>query len=52
MKELLINLRDDQIQARFDGQGARSVNLDTPGIALLNLWKGTLQSNALSFDVL
>jgi hypothetical protein len=40
-----------QIQARFEGQGARSLNLDTPGIALLNFWKGTLRSNALSFEI-
>jgi hypothetical protein len=40
-----------RIEARFDGQGARSLNLDTPGIALLNFWKGTLRSNSLGFEV-
>ncbi len=41
-----------RIEARFEGHGARYLNLDTPGIALLNFWKGTLQSNSLSFEVL
>jgi hypothetical protein len=40
-----------RIEARFDGRGARSLNLDTPGVALLNFWKGTLRSNSLAFDI-
>lgn len=40
-----------RIEARFDGQGARLLNLDTQGIRLLNFWKGTLRSGSLTFDV-
>ena len=40
-----------RIQARFDGRGATQVNLDTPGIALMNFWKGTAQSNTVEFEV-
>jgi hypothetical protein len=40
-----------RIEARFDGQGARSLNGDTPGIGLLNFWKGTLRSNTHVFDI-
>ena len=41
-----------RIDARFEGQGAQHENLDTPGIGLLNYWKGTLRSNSLAFEVL
>ena len=41
-----------QISARFDGQGATTHNLDMQGVALLNFWKGTIQSDLLEFDVL
>ena len=34
-----------RIQARLAGWEARAINLDTKGIALLNFWKGSLQSN-------
>ena len=40
-----------QIEARFNGHGATSINLDTPGIALLNFWKGALRSNSVVFEV-
>ena len=40
-----------QVEAVFDGRGARSANSDTPGIALLNFWKGTLRSNLLPFEM-
>lgn len=40
-----------EIQARFEGAGAQFVNVDTPGIALLNFWKGTLRSNTLSLEI-
>lgn len=40
-----------RIEARFEGQGARFLNLDTPGIALLNFWKGTVRSNSLTFEI-
>ena len=36
-----------QITTQFEGSGARAVNLDTPGIKLMNFWIGRLQSNAL-----
>ena len=40
-----------RIAARFEGQGAQSANLDMQGIALLNFWKGTVQSNVVEFEV-
>jgi len=40
-----------RVQARFEGRGASYVNLDTPGIALMNFWKGTAQSNTLEFEM-
>ena len=40
-----------RIEARFDGQEAKSVNLDTPGVRLFNFWKGTLRSNSLAFAI-
>jgi hypothetical protein len=40
-----------RLDARFDGQGAKFINGDTPGIALLNFWNGTLQSNSFEFDI-
>ena len=40
-----------QIEALCEGRGARSHNNDSPGIALLNFWKGTVRSAPLSFDV-
>jgi hypothetical protein len=40
-----------RIEARFDGQGARFLNSDTPGIAHFNFWKGMLRSNSLAFQV-
>jgi hypothetical protein len=40
-----------RIAARFEGKGANSVNLDMQGIALMNFWKGTLQSDWLDFEV-
>jgi hypothetical protein len=39
------------VEAHFHGQGAQSLNRDTPGIALFNFWKGTLRSNSLAFEI-
>ena len=52
-KEFELNLARGQyrIESRFVGDGARYINLDTPGIALLNFWKGTLRSNSATFEV-
>jgi hypothetical protein len=41
-----------QISARFDGGGAITKGGDMAGVALLNFWKGTIQSDSLQFDVL
>ena len=41
----------NRIAARFEGQQARSANPDMQGVALLNLWKGTVDSNVVDFDV-
>jgi hypothetical protein len=40
-----------RIAARFEGQEARMVNLDMQGAALLNFWKGTVESNVIDFVV-
>jgi hypothetical protein len=40
-----------RIQARFQGRAATIVNLDMPGIALMNFWKGTAESNTVEFEV-
>jgi len=40
-----------RILARFQGEGARTTNLDMPGVALMNFWKGTVQSTPLEFVV-
>ncbi len=41
----------NRIAARFEGQQARSANPDMQGVALLNFWKGTVDSNVVEFDV-
>jgi hypothetical protein len=40
-----------RILARFQGEGARTTNSDMPGVALMNFWKGTVQSNPFEFVV-
>jgi hypothetical protein len=52
-QESVLRLADGRyrIAARFEGQGAKAVNLDMQGIALMNFWKGTLQSNSVEFHV-
>jgi hypothetical protein len=40
-----------RIVARFQGEGARTTNLDMPGVALMNFWKGSVQSNPFDFVV-
>jgi len=40
-----------RIEARFEGRGASYINLDTPGIALMNFWKGTAQSDTVEFEL-
>ena len=52
-KEFTLTLPDGRyrIAARLEGQGARHVNLDTPGIAHMKFWKGLAQSNVLEFRV-
>jgi hypothetical protein len=49
----LAALRDGhyRITSQFEGVGAKLLNGDTPGVALLHFWTGTLQSNSLDFDV-
>lgn len=39
-----------RIAARFEGKEAQ-YNLDTPGLRLLNFWKGVLKSNSQEFDL-
>lgn len=49
--ELTLTKGRHRISARFEGHGARRVGLDMPGVALLNFWKGTAESNTVEFDV-
>ena len=37
----------NQLTADFEGSGAKAVNLDMPGITLMNFWMGKVQSNTL-----
>lgn len=39
-----------QVTTQFEGDGAKAVNLDTPGIKWMNFWIGKLQSNALAVE--
>jgi hypothetical protein len=40
----------NRIAARFEGRGVEQTNSDMTGVALLNFWKGTAQSNTVEFD--
>jgi hypothetical protein len=40
-----------RIAARFRGQGAQNLNLDTRGVALMNFWIGTIQALPLDFEI-
>jgi hypothetical protein len=40
----------NQLSAEFEGGGAKSVNLDMPGIKLMNFWSGNVQSNTVSIE--
>lgn len=39
-----------QISAQFDGSGAKTGNLDVPGIKLMNFWLGNVQSNIMMVE--
>jgi hypothetical protein len=39
---------DNYLTAQFDGTGANAVNLDMPGIKLMNFWIGKVESNVLT----
>lgn len=38
------------LTAEFEGNGAKASNLDTPGIKLMNFWRGTVESNTLTLE--
>jgi hypothetical protein len=40
----------NQLSAEFEGGNAKLVNLDMPGIKLMNFWVGKVQSNTLSIE--
>ena len=52
-KEFELKLTDGRhrIAARFEGHGAETTNLDMTGVALLNFWKGAVQSDGVDFEV-
>ncbi|MGE3274536.1 MAG: hypothetical protein AB7O67_05455 [Vicinamibacterales bacterium] len=39
------------LRARFDGKGAQHLNSDTPGVKLLNFWRGQVESAPATFEV-
>ena len=39
---------ENQLTAQFEGSGASYVNLDMPGIKLMNFWSGKVESNVLT----
>jgi hypothetical protein len=39
---------DNFLTAQFEGTGASAVNLDMPGIKLMNFWFGKVESNTLT----
>jgi hypothetical protein len=51
-KEFALKLPPEksQITAQFEGDGAKTDNLDMPGIKLMNFWTGKLQSNVLEIE--
>jgi hypothetical protein len=40
-----------QISAQFEGGGAKTGNLDVPGIKLINFWLGNVQSNIIMAEL-
>ena len=52
-REFVLKLADGRyrIAARFQGRGAQTGNSDMHGVALLNFWRGTVQSNSVDFEV-
>ena len=38
------------LKARFQGRGAEAINLDMPGIRLMNFWLGSVESNTLTIE--
>ena len=52
-KEVRVKLGDGRhrISARFEGLAAERANLDMQGVAMLNFWKGTVQTDDLEFEV-
>jgi hypothetical protein len=51
-KEFELKLRPgrNQFTARFEGAGTEGVNLDMPGMKLMNFWLGKVQSNTLAVE--
>jgi hypothetical protein len=39
---------ENHLTAQFEGSGASAVNLDMPGVRLMNFWLGKLESNVLT----
>jgi hypothetical protein len=39
---------NNYLTAQFEGTGAHTVNLDMPGIKLMNFWLGNVESNILA----
>lgn len=40
-----------QMSARFEGRGSTNSNSDMQGVALMNFWKGNVESDRLEFEV-
>jgi hypothetical protein len=40
----------NRLTAQFEGSGAKLINLDMPGMKLMNFWLGKVESNTLTLD--
>jgi len=40
----------NRLTAKFEGRGAKLLNLDMPGIKLMNFWFGKVESNTLVIE--
>jgi len=48
--EIPLTTGKNSLTGQFEGKGAQSVNLDSPGVALLNFWLGKVESNTLVIE--
>jgi hypothetical protein len=49
--ELTLAVGRHRVSAQLEGKGATALNSDMQGIALMNFWKGNVESDLLEFEV-